>query len=110
MTRAQSFLLKILMLVKGCIEKRAVEDKIEDGGSSNTHLLDDVHTHIGIGVFMMEDQLRYVEVRYLRLALVTMHAGTVDIPSGCIRNQHIRYGDYYLRSAVNGLRGMHRCV
>lgn len=74
--------LKILMTVKGCIEERATEDTVEDGGSSNNHLLDDVHTHIGIGVFIAEGQLRYVEVSYSRFPVITTRAGAVDIRSG----------------------------
>lgn len=55
-------LVKILAAINGCIKERAVEDTVEEGENSNNHLLDDVHTHIGIGVFVLEEQLRYVEV------------------------------------------------
>lgn len=31
-------------------------------GSKATHILDNIHTHIGIGVYVIDNRLRYVEV------------------------------------------------
>lgn len=45
-----------------CIGGRVAAEILDDGGSNTNHLLDAVHTHIGIGVCMVDDRLRYVEV------------------------------------------------
>lgn len=53
---------QIVAAIKGCIEERAGPDAAEGRGGSNNHLLDGIHTHIGIGLFVSENRLRYVEV------------------------------------------------
>lgn len=37
-------------------------EKIEEGAGNSNHLLDTMHTHIGIGVYAAGNKLRYVEV------------------------------------------------
>lgn len=34
----------------------------EEGQTGKNHLLDQVHTHLGIGIFAVINRLRYVEV------------------------------------------------
>lgn len=60
-------LLQMSTKIKTCIEERAAEDTVQEGGLKNNHLLNGVHTHIGIGVFSSEGKLRYVEVGWVAI-------------------------------------------
>lgn len=35
-----------------------------DEGSKTDHMLDSIHTHIGIGVYVVDNRLRYVEASH----------------------------------------------
>eukprot|EP00752_Nemacystus_decipiens_P009403 g8406.t1 len=56
--------------IKECIEERVEAEKSGGESSKVNHILDNVHTHIGIGVYVVDNRLRYAEVyadRYLEL-------------------------------------------
>ncbi|CAM9467492.1 unnamed protein product [Choristocarpus tenellus] len=59
---------EILGKIKDCIDTRSEEKSSND--VATTHLLDQTHTHIGLGLYAVHDRLRYVEVyadRYLQI-------------------------------------------
>eukprot|EP00903_Cladosiphon_okamuranus_P011055 g10437.t1 len=61
---------EIFSRIKECIDRRVEADMVGGGGSQANHVLDNTHTHIGIGVYVFDNRLRYVEVyadRYLEL-------------------------------------------
>lgn len=64
-------------------------------GSKANHILDSTHTHIGIGVYVIDSRLRYVEASDGGLISTQLESWVVLVVF-CARMQHI----WYLRRLV----------
>lgn len=53
---------QVFSKIKECIEGRVEADMVGGEGSQANHILDNTHTHIGIGAYVIDNRLRYVEV------------------------------------------------
>lgn len=56
------FATQIMNRIKECIEGRLGADALDQERGKTNHMLDNKHTHIGIGVHVVDDRLRYAEV------------------------------------------------
>ncbi len=52
---------KIFSTIKGCIDGRVEADGLGSEGTQTNHMLDSIHTHVGIGLYVVDNRLRYVE-------------------------------------------------
>ena len=57
------FTSQVFSRIKECIEGRVEADTPGSEASKANHILDKTHTHIGIGMYVIDNRLRYVEVR-----------------------------------------------
>ncbi|CAM9317093.1 unnamed protein product [Ectocarpus sp. 12 AP-2014] len=76
---------EVMNRIKECIEGRLGADALDQEGGKTNHMLDNKHTHIGIGVHVVDDRLRYAEVyadRYLELLDYPAELSVADAASG----------------------------
>ena len=59
--RNSCFDSQVFTKIKECIEGRVEADRLGGENSEAEHILDDTHTHIGIGMYVIDNRLRYVE-------------------------------------------------
>lgn len=58
------FAAQIFSKIRECIEGRIGADVLAGEGNKTDHMLEGIHTHIGIGVYAVDTRLRYVEASH----------------------------------------------
>lgn len=85
--RNSCFVSQVFTKIKECIEGRVEADRLGGENSEAEHILDDMHTHIGIGMYVIDNRLRYVEA-----SDIGTHSNAA-MKHGAVDRGYVRYED-----------------